>query len=103
DGNLAINMGSFDLGAVDARVPGFDISKLDPNIIGAAQLLDNLPDSPFKSFLVNARTPSLAEGGAPPKGFTIPLIDDPTKAFGLLMGKDVDLFRYDLPKIVSGT
>src|SRR5262249_6630703 len=31
--------------------------------------------------------------------FRFPLLTDPSKAFGLLTGKDVDLFIYDLPQL----
>ncbi len=31
--------------------------------------------------------------------FSFPLLEEPTMAFKLLMGQDVDLFLFDIPKL----
>lgn len=38
------------------------------------------------------------EGG----GFSIPIIEDPASVIGLLLGQNVDLFRYDTPRLFVG-
>ncbi len=40
--------------------------------------------------------------GTAGSGFSFPLLDDPTLAFKLLLGQDVDIFRYDMPEFSVG-
>src|SRR4029077_12213262 len=61
----------------------------------ASQLNGATPD--FASALSN---PALGSGVSTTGGkFEIPLLQSPAKVFKLLLGQDVDLFRWDMPQL----
>ncbi|WP_419756917.1 putative Ig domain-containing protein [Anabaena sp. FACHB-595] len=90
---LAINLGSFNFGNQDIRANNFSLENVNPNTNGSASAWnDQVADgSSEKSYLDNLL--SLP-------GLEIPVLTQPSQAFGLLLGKpDVNLFTYDLPDL----
>ncbi|MDJ0843957.1 MAG: Calx-beta domain-containing protein, partial [Crocosphaera sp.] len=93
DSNLEIDLGGFNFGEFDIRTPNFNLSEVEPNIpdlnFDLGSQLEKEPAS--KEFVTKFES-------IPGKGLEFPLLTDPTKAFGLLLGKDVEVFTFDLPK-----
>jgi uncharacterized protein (DUF2141 family) len=91
--NEKISLGSFDLGLADIRSSTFDLSKIDPsNIIAALPVSDQLAGKSEGKFISSFDT-------IPGKGLEFPILTNKKQsAFNLLLGKNVDLFTYDLPK-----
>ncbi|BAQ67006.1 PD40 domain-containing protein [Geminocystis sp. NIES-3709] len=89
---LAINLGSFNFGTQDIRTGGFNLGNIIPTNITSQDLETQLNSDPqannFISRLLNM----------PGGGLSMPILSDPNAAFGLLLGKDVDLFKYKLPR-----
>ncbi|MCA9137168.1 MAG: hypothetical protein KDB00_10425, partial [Planctomycetales bacterium] len=98
-GNAVLNLGSYRI-YQDPTAVDFDPSKLDPTDIINAVNLDSLPDGPAKD-AVNQLAGNLVEGAIAAQTVKMewPLFDNPTTAFRLLLGQDVDLFRLTLPAI----
>ncbi len=69
-----------DMETVATEVPDFNLS---------ARLDEKGAPAKTKSFVTSL------EGG----GLKFPLLTDPMTVFGLLLGRDVDLFRYEMPKL----
>ncbi|MBL8339773.1 MAG: calcium-binding protein, partial [Rhodoferax sp.] len=100
-----IEFGSFNLnnlgGAQNLRTGGsvnfggldFNSRKTAPGQALSDQLAAKAPG--FKA----AKEDIKGTGGS---GFSFPLLDDPTLAFKLLLGQDVDIFRYDMPEFSVG-
>jgi Ca2+-binding RTX toxin-like protein len=91
---LSLNLGSFNLGDADVRDPSLDLSQVDPTIAEPAQPLPS--DTPEATFIQELQQGSFGNG------IQFPILTDPTTAFGLLLGKNVDLFTYDLPPLDFG-
>lgn len=91
--NEKISLGSFDLGSADIRSSSFDLSKIDPsNIIAALPVSDQLAGKAEGKFISSFDT-------IPGEGLEFPILTNKKQsAFNLLLGKNVDLFTYDLPK-----
>jgi Ca2+-binding RTX toxin-like protein len=91
--NEKISLGSFDLGLADIRSSTFDLSKIDPsNVIAALPVSDQLAGKSEGEFISSFNT-------IPGKGLEFPILTNKKQsAFNLLLGKNVDLFTYDLPK-----
>ncbi len=87
-----LNLGSFDLGAMaDARVMS-SLSSVTPNItVGAST-----PPPETANFTTSTHASSF--GGK----FSFPIIETPSTAFNLLLGKDVTIFQLDLPVLSAG-
>ena len=93
-GSYLFTLGSFVISGddQDVRSDAFDPATAAIEIIAAAEPQLNLP--PEMQAVLNEAANMPNNRG---RGFVIPLIDDPSSAFGLLLGQDVDLFIYDLP------
>ena len=91
--NEKISLGSFDLGLADIRSSSFDLSKIDPsNIITALPVSDQLAGKAEGKFISSFDS-------IPGKGLEFPILTNKKQsAFNLLLGKNVDLFTYDLPE-----
>ncbi len=92
DGNIKIELGSFDLGGTDFRSES--ISNAVPNITGvAASVEDQIADSEAGKFITKLNS-------MPGAGLEFPILTNPMSAFKLLLGSQepVDLFTYDMPK-----
>lgn len=99
DGNIKIDLGSFDLGGTDFRSES--ISNAVPNITGVAasvedQIAAKIPDgenSQAGKFITQLNS-------MPGEGLEFPILTDPMSVFKLLLGSQqpVDLFTYDMPK-----
>ena len=76
------------------HVTDLDLGTLPNLVLGGAagKLFGSLSSLPDKS--------ADSVGGGTGKGAQFPLFKDPTIAFNLLLGKEVDLFTYDMPKMV---
>ncbi|WP_152049608.1 LEPR-XLL domain-containing protein [Tautonia marina] len=104
--NIFIPLGNFELGVgTDIRAAGFSLSTIDPNVVGglADSALDYLAGLAGDSVADEAR--SLIEqfagdaiGGAG-NALSFPILDDPTIAFKLLLGQDVELMAFDMPRL----
>lgn len=89
-----IDLGSFNLGNADVRVPGFALSSINPNITLTAPSVDEQlsDDSPEANFISSFNS-------IPGGGLQFPLLTDPMQAFYLLLGKDATLFTYNMPRL----
>jgi len=109
-GNILIPLGSFDLGGADPRASGFNLSAINPNTIGslAGKVLDQLRAlgdagsavADVAADLMDKFGGNLGSGIGNPLQF--PLLEDPTLAFKLLLGKPVELFVFDMPPLSVG-
>ena len=90
---VLLNLGAFDLGGVDPRKVA-NLDSVTPNVTAGP---GSLPGSgtPEGQLLEKAKSTS---GG----GFAFPIIESPSKAFGLFFGKSVDLLTYDMPALEFG-
>lgn len=93
---LKIDLGDFNLGSADPRAPGFDIAGLTPSKIRTAA--DAALQHPVaQEFLTAVKgfpkdiPPTTTLG----RGLQFPILEHPETAFGLLLGKNVDLFILD--------
>jgi Ca2+-binding RTX toxin-like protein len=108
NGSVLIDLGDLDLGSRDIR--STNLSSLNVNdLISNPSLLVDFSNtvksavgntSPLgqavTSFIDNSVQTYM---GKTRKLFSFPLFDDPRLGLGLLLGKDVDLFRFQPPKI----
>ncbi|WP_141699767.1 calcium-binding protein, partial [Nostoc sp. KVJ20] len=91
--SLSINLGSFNFGTQDIRTPEFSTTSIIPQVSSTSNLDTELSnDSQAKSFIDRLRN-------MPGGGLSIPILTDSSAAFGLLLGKNVDLFTYKLPRL----
>ena len=105
--NILIPLGSFDLGGADPRSAGFDLKNIDPNSVGglADTVLDQLralggagnAAANVAADIIDQFAGNLGSGIGNPIQF--PLLDQPTLAFKLLLGKPVELFVFDMPPL----
>ena len=95
-GNVMIDIGSFNLGSFDPRVQQLGTAAV--NIIRNAvpamqQMAVSAPATrTFVSYM----------NSTPGGGLQFPLLQNPMSVFGLLLGRDVDLFTFDLPTLRAG-
>lgn len=94
---LKIDLGDFNLGPADPRVPNFDIAGITPNKIRAAALaaLQHPLAQQFLTAINGFPKDAVPGAGGVGKGMQFPILDQPETAFGLLLGKNVDLFTMD--------
>ncbi|MCW1886212.1 calcium-binding protein [Luteolibacter flavescens] len=94
--NVLIDLGDFDLGTVDPRLPDFDLAGITPNKIRNATLAV-LQDPAVQSFVnkTGIFPKEILADGSLSKGLRFPILEEPETAFGLLLGKNVDLFTMD--------
>ncbi len=92
--SLSINLGNFNLGTADVRTPGFNLSSINPKITVTAPSLNSQLSSGSEEANFIASLNSI-----PGKGLQFPILNNPTTAFNLLLGKDADLFTYDMPEL----
>ena len=104
--SIMIPLGSFNLlgSSVDARTA--DLSKVTLTQGGdapATVLAAVKGVSPALADFVNSITvgnaTALGGAGGDDGGIDFPLIEDPKLAFGMLLGQDVDLFKFDMPAL----
>jgi parallel beta-helix repeat protein len=85
-------LGSFDLGATADPRGLSSLTGITPNVtVGAST-----PPPEATSFMTSTHASSF--GG----GFHFPIIETPSTAFDLLLGKDVSIFQLDLPVLSAG-
>ncbi len=89
DSDLSLNLGSFNFGSADVRATGFNLGNVNPSITASAQAL---VEGSEKTFITNLKT-------LPGGGFNLPILDNPSTVFNLLLGKDVTLFTYTTPRL----
>ena len=94
---LKIDLGDFNLGPADPRVPNFNIAGITPNKIRTAALaaLQHPLAQQFLTAIEGFPKDTVPGAGAAGKGMQFPILDKPETAFGLLLGKNVDLFTMD--------
>ena len=99
-GDARINLGGFDLTGYDPRVLGFSLAQAAINPLGALLDLQDIlsQNTAYGNFSVDIKgvtdQPLLAG-----TGIHFNIIEDPKTAFNLLLGKDVELFSYDMDQI----
>ncbi|HEV3339251.1 MAG TPA: hypothetical protein VG125_02805, partial [Pirellulales bacterium] len=95
--HVGLDLGSFNLGSQDPRLPLPAGHTFDPeNASGAPSLSD------IQNAFANEGTAYSqfdASVTSTPGNISFPLLHDPTKAFGLLLGKQVDLMDITLPSL----
>ncbi|HTL58763.1 MAG TPA: calcium-binding protein [Candidatus Limnocylindrales bacterium] len=88
-GGAKIDLGDFDLGSADPRAPNFLLAQTAANAtrnaIAAVQ-----QSAILKTFIDK-------KNALPSAGMQFPIVENPSSAFALLLGKDVDFFTYDAP------
>jgi hypothetical protein len=100
--NIQIDLGSFNLNNAanaDVRTEGFNLSNVELNEekdITTAKALDEQLSGNDKEKERGLITTLSTLPGA---GLEFPILTNPTNVFNLLLGKPVDLFTYDLPKL----
>ena len=106
-GDARVRLGSFDLGGVDVREPGFRLDGLD--LSGLHTQIDLNYDASLGALgdgltKVSDFIQSIKQVGSDPEGdpddvdiLQFPLLKNPLLGFQLLLGQDVELFRLDLP------
>jgi len=96
-----IPFGSIDLtGALAARGPDVDFSTLDLNAYLSDPANGTVMDAEAAAMAGDLGGTLMRTGGIRGGGFEFPLISDPLSAFGLLLGQDADLFRYNMAPLV---
>jgi hypothetical protein len=98
--NLMIDLGSFDLGSFDATDENASATKATPTTKTTAASLEAQLAS--KSNQTYKRQKDITRDFTSSGNFDVPLLSDPMTALNLLLGKDVPLFTYDLPKLAIG-
>ncbi|MEZ5302675.1 MAG: hypothetical protein R3F11_18870 [Verrucomicrobiales bacterium] len=94
--NVTIDLGDFDLGTADPRLPDFELAGITPNKIRTAALAA-LQNPIVQEFLqqVDGFPKEVLPDSSFSKGIEFPILENPETAFGLLLGRDVDLFTMD--------
>ena len=92
--NIIIDCGSFQFGG-DARTPGANKNSTAVTTSAAGDAGSQLGGGGDKG----AAKDLVTKLGVTQGSFEFPLLSDPSKAFGLLTGKDVDLFIYNMPSL----
>jgi len=104
-GGLIIPIGSFDLGALDVRnledLQDVGLGDLNIQAGDVLSVIAEEADALINDFLNDALQTENADsplGGvsSAESQFAFPILDDPTRAFRLLLGQDVELVTYDL-------
>ncbi|NOS71718.1 MAG: hypothetical protein HOP33_17550, partial [Verrucomicrobia bacterium] len=88
--SVLYNLGGFNLGSVDVRKVA-NLSTAVPNVTAGPGSLPGA-NTPEGQALNKMRS-------SPGGGFAFPILDSPSKAFGLFFGKTVDLVTYDMPAL----
>lgn len=102
NGTLEISFGDFVIGG-DARkpatAPGNDpVPANTPANADAGSKIDNDPKNANKTQAEKDSAKGVvSKFGTKPGAWRFPLLQNPASVFGLLTGKDVVLFEYDLP------
>jgi Ca2+-binding RTX toxin-like protein len=103
--NNKINLGSFKLGDADIRDPEkFVLSNQKLTDITIVELKDEI-----ERYRANHGNQDITDieiayslTKIPGEGLTIPLLDNPKEAFNFLLGKDIEIFTWDLPELKFG-
>ncbi|HWB03714.1 MAG TPA: calcium-binding protein [Verrucomicrobiales bacterium] len=93
---LKIDLGDFNLGNADPRGPNFNIAGITPNKIRTA-VTAALQHPLAQEFLtsIDGFPKDIPGDSGFGQGLQFPILDKPETAFGLLLGKNVDLFIMD--------
>jgi hypothetical protein len=95
-GNFWLNLGSFDLGGANIRDSNFKLSDVTPNVtvkLNEDDVTNQISDGSAKNF-ITTRLKTIPGGG-----LKFPILSEPTQAFNLLLGKQANLFTYDMPAL----
>jgi Ca2+-binding RTX toxin-like protein len=104
-GNISLNLGSVDLtGKGDISQPDFSSKvTLDEQPVDVIAELEKIKSTAKteleKAEAEKAKTVISGFKSVPGAGLEFPILTDPTTAVNLLLGKDVNLFTYDLPQL----
>ncbi len=105
--SININVGSFTLGGDilgDSSTSGAGGEKWQPSSSLQTDTRNRQSLANTSSSSSGSKNDELIKGinGGDKGGFDIPLLTSPSSALGLLLGKNVDLFIYDLPDLELG-
>jgi Ca2+-binding RTX toxin-like protein len=96
-----IPFGSIDLTpALTTRGMDVDFSQLDLNDYVVNQGNGTVMDAEAAAMSGDLGPTLMRTGGIRGGGFEFPLLSDPLSAFGLLLGQDADLFRYNMAPLI---
>jgi Ca2+-binding RTX toxin-like protein len=92
EGNITIDLGSYSLGAIDPGAAQSSLSSrsASPSRRSSAVANQTSNNSKVKNFL---------DAVSRVEGLSFPILSDPNTAINLLMGRDADLFKYDMPDL----
>jgi Ca2+-binding RTX toxin-like protein len=88
-GGAKIDLGDFDLGTADPRMPNFQLTQTAANITRTAVAAVQ-QSGILKTFIDK-------KNALPSGGMQFPIIENPGTAFNLLLGQDAEFFTYDAP------
>ncbi|AFY85156.1 DUF4347 domain-containing protein [Oscillatoria acuminata] len=94
EGTLKIDLGSYEL-KFDATDPNADLTKAETTTTEEA----SSPEEQAKSKAGNSKITQFLEALNRIEGLSFPLLSKPLTAIDLLLGKDVTLFAYQMPKL----
>ncbi len=92
--NVYIDLGSLNLSSFDLRQPNIDLENANLSGLFQAPSID-----PSQQLQQKASSFAEASSNITGGGFRFPILEDPASAFGLIFGKDIDLVRYDVPRL----
>lgn len=95
--NVYIDLGSLDLSSFDLRQPNVDLENANLTGLFQAPSIGTQQQLEQKASTFAEASASITGGG-----FRFPILEDPSSAFGLIFGKDIDLVRYDVPRLELG-
>jgi hypothetical protein len=94
EGTLKIDLGSYEV-KFDATDPNADLTKAETTTTEEA----TSPEEQAKSKAGNSKITQFLEALNRIEGLSFPLLSKPLTAIDLLLGKDVTLFAYQMPKL----
>jgi Ca2+-binding RTX toxin-like protein len=113
--NVTIDLGSFELGGAsnvngaDVRslaglssvnLTTFSVADITAEMTSIGTAIGGTTGGQIAGFLGNLATSALGgAGGDDGGGMHFPILDNPSSAFNLLLGKNVDLFTFDTPTL----
>ncbi|MCC6640239.1 MAG: right-handed parallel beta-helix repeat-containing protein, partial [Deltaproteobacteria bacterium] len=92
--SVFIDLGSLDLSGFDLRQPNVDLENANLSGLFQAPSIGTQQQLEQKASTFAEASASITGGG-----FRFPILEDPSSAFGLIFGKDIDLVRYDVPRL----
>ena len=92
--SVFIDLGSLNLSGFDLRQSNVDLKNANLSGLFQAPSIGTQQQLEQKASSFAEASTSITGGG-----FSFPILEDPSSAFGLIFGKDIDLVRYHFPRL----